>query len=57
MDRKRSHNMGGGRRQLAIGSLGWQDLKVIFCCSQGVAGQEGYCSEDLQLRVVGWKGR
>jgi len=21
-----------------------------------VAGQEGYCSEDLLLRVVGWKG-
>jgi hypothetical protein len=24
---------------------------------EGVAGQEGYCSEDLLLRVVGWKGR
>jgi hypothetical protein len=23
---------------------------------EGVAGQEGYCSEDLLLRVVGWKG-
>jgi hypothetical protein len=30
VDRKRSLNMGGGTRQLAIGSHGSQDLKAIF---------------------------
>jgi hypothetical protein len=30
VDRKRSLNTGGGRRQLAIGSKGWQDLEAIF---------------------------
>jgi hypothetical protein len=24
---------------------------------EGVAEQEGYCSEDLLLRVMGWKGQ
>ena len=28
----------------------------ILTLMEGVAGQEGYCSEDLILRVVGWKG-
>jgi len=28
----------------------------IWRLMEGVAGQEGYCSEDLLLSVVGWKG-
>jgi hypothetical protein len=30
-------------------------LEVTLRLMEGVAGQEGYCSEDLLLRVVGWK--
>jgi hypothetical protein len=64
VDRKRNLNTGGGRRQPAIGSQGWQDLKAIFFWSQlrlmeGVAGQEGYSSEDLLgcgLETVSNKG-
>jgi len=28
----------------------------IWRLMEGVAGQEDYCSEDLLLSVVGWKG-
>jgi hypothetical protein len=28
--RKRCFNMGGGQRQLAAGSQGWQDLKAVL---------------------------
>jgi hypothetical protein len=31
-------------------------LESILRLMEGVAGQEGYCTEDLLLRVVGWKG-
>jgi len=31
-------------------------LESIQRLMERVAGQEGYCSEELLLRVVGWKG-
>jgi len=34
VDRKRSLSIGGGRRQLAIGSQGLLDLKAVFLWSQ-----------------------
>ena len=35
---------------------GFCPLGSILRLMEGVAGQEGYCSEDLLPRVVGWKG-
>jgi len=35
---------------------GCSPQKSILRVVKGVAGQEGYCSQDLFLRVVGWKG-
>ena len=34
MDSKRCLNIGGGQRQLDIGSQRWQDLKAILVWSQ-----------------------
>jgi hypothetical protein len=36
-------------------SVGSSPLQSILRVIEGVAGQEGYCSEDLLLRGVGWK--
>ena len=38
------------------GLEGCFSLEPILRLMEGVAGQEGYCSEDLLLMVVGWKG-
>ena len=37
------------------GLEGYSPLETILRLMEGVAGQEGYCYEDLELRVVGWK--
>jgi hypothetical protein len=34
----------------------YSPLESILRVTEGVAGEGGYCSEDLILRVVGWKG-
>jgi hypothetical protein len=38
------------------GLEGCSPLKLILRLMEGVARQEVYCSEDLLLRIVGWKG-
>jgi hypothetical protein len=38
------------------GLEGYFPLESILRLTEGVAGQEGYCSDDLLLSVVGWKG-
>jgi len=38
------------------GLEGYFSLESILRLMEGVAGQEGYCSEDLLITVVGWKG-
>ena len=37
------------------GSEGCSPQESVPRVMEGVAGQEGYLSEDLLLRVVGWK--
>ena len=60
MDRKRSQygwtNATCYRFSAVAGLEGYFPLQSILRLMEGVAGQEGYCSEDLLLRVVGWKG-
>ena len=38
------------------GIEGYFPLKSFRRLMEGVAGQEGYCTEDLLLRVLCWKG-
>jgi hypothetical protein len=38
------------------GPEGYFPLESFPRLMEGVAGEEGYYSEDLLLRVVGWKG-
>jgi len=38
------------------GLEGCSPLQLILRLTEGVARQEGYPSEDLLLRIVGWKG-
>jgi hypothetical protein len=38
------------------GLEGYFPLESFPRLMEGVAGQEVYCSKDLLLRVVGWKG-
>ena len=38
-----------------VGLEGSFPLESVLRVMEGVAGQEGYCSEDLLLRAVGWK--
>jgi len=37
------------------GLEGYLLLEATLRLMERVAGQEGYCSEDLLLKVVGWK--
>ena len=39
-----------------VGRGGCSNQELILRVMEGVAGQEGYCSQDLFLRIVGWKG-
>jgi len=38
------------------GLEGYFPQEATLRLMEGAAGQDGYCSEDLLLRVVGWKG-
>jgi len=46
----RSLNMGGGQRQLVVGSQGWQDLKAVFLWSQFGGQWKGW--QDRKVTVL-----
>jgi len=51
-----SHCTCSARFSKVAGLEGCSPLKLILRLMEGVARQEGYRSEDLLLRIVGWKG-
>ena len=44
------------RSSRVAGLEGCSPLELILRLMEGVAREEGYRSEDLLLRIVGWKG-